>query len=128
MTRGNTQNVRINMLLKYKSNQHSIFNEWHAAQTSKKIHEVWKVKANEGKRIASSIPYGYMRAPDEKNKWIVDEKAAEVVKRIFDLCLQGVGIGKIASTLEKENVLNPTAHFIEQGINTRNPLRAPLKI
>ena len=56
-----------------------------------------------------------MRAPDEKNKWIVDEKAAEVVKRIFDLCLQGVGIGKIASTLEKENVLNPTAHFIEQG-------------
>lgn len=104
---------------------YNIFNEWHAAQTSKKIHEVWKVKANEGKRIASSIPYGYMRAPDEKNKWIIDEEAAEVVKRIFDLCLQGVGIGKIASTLEKENVLNPTAHFIEQGVNTRNPLRVP---
>ena len=107
---------------------YNIFNEWHAAQTSKKIHEVWKVKANEGKRIASSIPYGYMRAPDEKNKWIVDKKAAEVVKRIFDLCLQGVGIGKIASMLEKEKIFNPTAHFIEQGINTRNPLRAPLKI
>lgn len=104
---------------------YNIFNEWHAAQTSKKIHGVWKVKANEGKRIASSVPYGYLRAPDGKNEWIVDEDAAKIVKYIFDLCLQGYGVGKIASKLEKEGILNPTAYFISKGITTRNPLRIP---
>lgn len=104
---------------------YNIFNEWHAAQTSKKIHEVWKVKANEGKRIASSVPYGYLRAPDGKNEWIVDEDAAKIIKYIFDLCLQGYGVGKIASRLEKEEILNPTAYFISKGITTRNPLRIP---
>ena len=72
---------------------YNIFNEWHAAQTSKKIHDVWKMKANEGKRISSSVPYGYLRSPNEKNTWIIDEEAAQVVRHIFDLCLQGFGIG-----------------------------------
>lgn len=104
---------------------YNIFNEWHAAQTSKKIHEVWKVKANEGKRIASSVHYGYLRASDGKNKWILDEEAAKIVKYIFELCLQGYGIGKIVSKLEREEILNPTAYAISKGIRTRNPLKVP---
>ena len=102
---------------------YNIFNEWHAAQTSKKIHDVWKMKANEGKRISSSVPYGYLRSPDKKNAWIIDEEAAKVVRYIYDLCLQGFGIGQIATKLEEEQIPNPTAHFISMGIKTRNPLR-----
>lgn len=71
---------------------YNIFNEWHAAETSKKIHEVWKIKASEGKRVSSAVPYGYMKDPDNHEQWIIDEEAAKVVRHIFDLCLQGLGM------------------------------------
>lgn len=101
---------------------YNIFNEWHAAETSKKIHEVWKIKAAEGKRVSSAVPYGYVKAPDNHEQWIVDEEAAKVVRHIFDLCLQGMGIGKIASQLEREEILNPTAYWLSKGVKTKNKL------
>lgn len=104
---------------------YNIFNEWHAAETSKKIHEVWKVKAAEGKRVSSAVPYGYMKAPNNHEQWLIDKEAAKVVKRIFNLCLQGLGIGKIASQLEREGVLNPTAYWQSKGLKTRNKLNTP---
>lgn len=81
---------------------HSIFNEWYAAQTSKKIRAVWQMKASSGKRVGSSVPYGYMKSPEDKGKWIIDEEAAEVVRKIFSLSLSGRGISQIARQLEQE--------------------------
>lgn len=94
---------------------HNIFNEWYAAQTSKKIRAVQKMKADSGKRIGTSVPYGYMKDPNNSDKWIIDEPAAEIVKRIYKLCLEGKGPSKIANQLTAEGILVPTAYFITNG-------------
>ena len=96
---------------------HNIFNEWYAAQTSKKIRAVWQMKAASGKRVSSTVPYGYMKSPEDKEKWIIDEEAAEVVRKIFSLALAGRGISQIAVQLEREKVLIPTAYKIEKGLS-----------
>lgn len=101
---------------------HHIFNEWYAAQTSKKIRAVNEMKAKNGKRVGSSVPYGYKKAEKDKEQWIVDEPAAEVVRKIFSLCLAGKGPTQIAKILEKEKILVPTAYFQSTGRKTRNPL------
>ena len=67
----------------------NIFNEWYAAQTSKKIRAVWQSKAAKGERVSPSIPYGYMASQEDKKQWIVDPTAAEVVKHIYALCIGG---------------------------------------
>ncbi len=97
---------------------HNIFNEWYAAQTSKKIRAVWQMKAANGKRVSSTVPYGYMKSPDDKEKWIIDEEAAEVVRKIFSLALASRGISQIAVQLEREKVLVPTAYKIEKGLSS----------
>ena len=66
---------------------HNIFNEWYAAQTSKKVRAVWAMKAANGKRSNFRVPYGYKRDEFDKEKWLVDEPAAGVVRRIYHLCL-----------------------------------------
>ncbi|MBQ6381035.1 MAG: recombinase family protein [Clostridia bacterium] len=104
---------------------YNIFNEWHAAETSKKVHEVWKVKAAEGKRIASAIPYGYIKSPDNHEQWIIDPEAAKIVRQIYDMCLQGLGNGKIAGKLEKAGILSPTAYYHSKGIRTNKQLKSP---
>ena len=65
----------------------NIINEWYAKDTSKKIRAVMKSKGEAGEHLCTNPPYGYMKDPDNKKRWIVDEAAAEVVKRIFTLCL-----------------------------------------
>ncbi len=97
---------------------HNIFNEWYAAQTSKKIRAVWQMKAASGKRVSSTVPYGYMKSPDDKEKWIIDEEAAEVVRKIFSLALAGRGVSQIARQLEQEKILIPTAYKIEKGLSS----------
>ena len=94
---------------------HNIFNEWYAAQTSKKIRAVWAMKAANGKRVGSSVPYGYLKDPEDKEKWNIDEPAAEVVRRIYAMCLDGLGPMQIANRLSDERVMNPTAHRLSQG-------------
>ena len=96
----------------------NIFNEWHAAQTSKKIRAVWKAKADKGERVSSVIPYGYKKSEDNPKQWVIDEDAAKVVRYIFDLCLQGLGPTKIGRRLENEQILSPTAYFISVGRKT----------
>ncbi|MDY5231488.1 MAG: recombinase family protein, partial [Eubacteriales bacterium] len=76
------------------------------------------MKAASGKRISSTVPYGYMKSPEDKEKWIIDEEAAEVVRRIFSLSLAGRGIAQIARQLEQEKILIPTAYKIEKGLST----------
>ena len=69
----------------------NIINEWYAKDTSKKIRAVMKSKGEAGEHLCTNPPYGYMKDPDNKKRWVVDEEAAEVVKRIFALCLEGYG-------------------------------------
>lgn len=99
----------------------NIFNEWYAASTSKKIRAVHQMKAANGKRVGSTVPFGYRKDPDDKEKWLIDEPAAEVVKRIFALCLAGNGPMKIAKILEREKVLVPCAYYDTIGRKHSNP-------
>ena len=103
----------------------NIFNEWYAAQTSKKIRAVWKNKAANGKRVSSSVPFGYVRNQQDKEDWLVDEPAAEVVRKIYALCLDGRGPSQIARQLEQEKVLIPTAYYASLGRKTRKQYTDP---
>ena len=96
----------------------NIFNEWHAASTSKKVRAVWASKAAQGKRVSHIVPYGYVRDKDDIEVWHIDEEAAVVVRRIYDLCLSGKGPSQIAKILEAEKIPTPSEHFIKTG---RNP-------
>lgn len=99
---------------------HNIFNEWYAAQTSKKVRAVWAMKAANGKRANFRVPYGYKRDKDDQEKWLVDEPAAAVVRRIYSFCLAGKGPEQIARILQKEKVLTPTAYYYSVGSSSAN--------
>ena len=89
----------------------NVFNEWHAANTSKKIRAVLECNWRKGKYTNWAYPYGYKAGQDEKRTAVIDEEAAAVVRRIFDLRLQGNSARAIARTLTDEGIPNPTAHY-----------------
>ena len=99
---------------------YNIFNEWYAEQTSKKIKAVWKSKADNGERVSSAVPFGYMKSPDNTKQWIIDEPAAKVVRYIFELCLAGLGPMKIARRLENEEIVCPTEYYYRIGRKATN--------
>ena len=101
---------------------HNLFNEWYASQTSKKIRQVWQSKSDNGERVSARIPYGYKKDIDNPKQWVIDEPAAKVVRYIYQLALEGLGVRKIARRLEDEEILTPTAYFHSIGRKTRNPL------
>ena len=92
----------------------NVFNEWHAANTSKKIRTVLKANAREGKYHARKAPYGYVKGDDEKKTPIIDEEAAAVVKRIFEMRASGLSPHKIADILNAEGILNPSRYSMEK--------------
>ena len=94
----------------------NIINEWYAKDSSKKVRAVFKAKGEAGKHLATVPPYGYMKNPNDKQQWIVDEEAAAVVKKIFQLCLDGYGTSQIAKRLRQEQILTPRAHWVTSGI------------
>ena len=94
---------------------HTIFNEWYAAQTSKKIRQVWKTKSEHNMRVSHRIPFGYVRDKDDKEKWLIDEEAAKVVRHIFELYLSGMGTERIARRLQEEKVLTPNSYYASIG-------------
>ena len=100
----------------------NIINEWYAKDTSKKIRAVMKSKGEAGEHLCTNAPYGYMKDADNKKRWIVDEAAAEVVRRIFALCLEGYGPSQIARILKEDKVITPTIHFQRTGRAIRNQL------
>lgn len=100
----------------------NIINEWYAKDTSKKIRAVMKSKGEAGEHLCTNPPYGYMKDPTDKKRWIVDEEAAEVVKRIFALCLDGYGPSQIARILKADKVVTPTVYYQRMGKATRSPL------
>lgn len=90
-----------------------LFNEWHAKNTSQKVRNVFRNKGMAGLPTTSKLPYGYIKDPDDKNKWLVDEYAASVVRKIFDLCIKGYGPAQIANQLKAEKILTPL-HYWEK--------------
>ena len=95
----------------------NIINEWYAKDTSKKIRAVFKAKGESGKPLCTKPPYGYLKDPNDKHLWIVDEKAAQIVREIFKLCMDGYGSTQIANILTERKVENPTAHAKRMGMN-----------
>ena len=96
-------------------------NELHAKDTSRKVRAVKKLQAERGVPLTVNVPFGYRKDPEDKTKWVVDEAAALVVKRIFKLCMEGRGPMQIAKLLQEEKVLNPTAYKKHEGIKTPSP-------
>lgn len=94
----------------------NIFNEFYAKDTSRKIRAVVKAKGQSGKPIASTPVYGYLKDPQDKNHWIVDEEAAAVVREIFAFCIKGYGVSQIANELTRRKIEIPTAHLVSLGI------------
>ncbi len=90
-----------------------LFNEWHAKNTSQKVRNYFRNKGLSGVSITTKLPYGYVKDPNDKNKWLVDEYAASIVKKIFDLCLKGFGPSQIANKLKEEKILRPY-HYWKQ--------------
>lgn len=94
----------------------NIMNEWYAKDTSNKIRAVFKARMQNGKRCSGAIPYGYKRDPEDKNHLLIDEEAADVVRRIYQMVLDGMGAKAIADKLSEDKVLIPSA-YLEQCKN-----------
>ena len=88
----------------------NIMNEWYAKDTSNKIKAVFKSRMKDGLRCSGSIPYGYKRTNGDKQTLVVDEPAAEIVRKVFRLASQGIGVTAIAERLTAEKVLIPSAY------------------
>lgn len=101
------------------------FNEWHAKNTSDKVRKIFKSKGESGKPLTSNPPFGYMKSPDDKYQWIIDEPAAEIVKRIFKMCVSGMGPSQIANKLSAEKVPTPTEYWISVGRKCGKPPSVP---
>ena len=105
----------------------NIMNEWYAKDTSKKIRSTFQAKGKSGKHVASSTPYGYLKSETDKNKWIVDEEAAEVVRQIFQWTLDGFGPYQISQLLKEKKVEIPAVHMGRsgQGLNRNKTFKDP---
>ena len=93
-----------------------LFNEWHAKNTSQKVRNVFKNKGMSGIPLTTNPPYGYLKNPDNPYEWVVDEYPAKIVKRIFDLCVSGLGPSQIARILREEEIPTPVEYFYSIGI------------
>ncbi len=88
----------------------NIINEWYAKDTSKKIKAVFRAKGLSGKHLCCVAPYGYIKDPQDKEHWIVDDEAAEIVRKIYKLCMQGYGPTQIARMLTEQQIETPTLY------------------
>lgn len=96
------------------------FNEFYARDTSRKIRAVQKAKGERGVPLTTNVPYGYVKDPENPRRWVVDPVAADVVKRIFSMCMEGRGPMQIANQLKSDKVLTPSSYRALQGIKTPN--------
>lgn len=103
----------------------NVFNEWYAKDTSKKIRAVFKAKGNSGKHLTNNPPFGYIKDPNDKEKWIIDEEAAVTVKRIFEMFSNGVRMPEIARKLTQEKVETPTLYNLKHGKKIRRTSEFP---
>ena len=93
----------------------NIMNEWYARDISKKRRISNKIKGNAGEPMGQP-PYGYIKDPNDPKHWIVDDEAAQVVRRVYSMTLEGFGTEQIAAQLEKDDVLTPRVYWLTKGI------------
>ena len=93
----------------------NLFNEWYARDISKKRRISNKIKGNAGEPMGQP-PYGYIKDPNDPKHWIVDDEAAQVVRRVYSMTLEGFGTEQIAAQLEKDDVLTLRAYWLTKGI------------
>ena len=93
----------------------NLFNEWYARDISKKRRISNKIKGNAGEPMGQP-PYGYIKDPNDPKHWVVDDEAAQVVRRVYSMTLEGFGTEQIATQLEKDGVLTPRAYWLTKGI------------
>ena len=96
-----------------------LFNEWHAKNTSQKVKNVFKNKGNSGVPLTTNPPFGYTR------EWEIDEPAAEVVRKIFNLCIKGYGPTQIAKQLKAAEIMTPCEYWISIGRTCSKPPAKP---
>ena len=89
-------------------------NELYARDTAKKIKSTLKMKGESGKHLTTILPFGFIKDKDDKDKWLIDETAAIVIRKIFNLCANGFGPLQIAKRLRAEEVLIPTAYYAQR--------------
>ena len=102
-----------------------LFNEWHAKNTSDKVRKVMQSKGMSGKPLTTNPPFGYMKSPENKDVWIIDESAAKVVRKIFDLCVSGLGPTQIAKRLKADEIMTPTEYWNSIGKKCSKPPEKP---
>lgn len=93
----------------------NIMNEWYARDISRKVRSSHKLRGNAGVPLCQP-PYGYKKDPERKGFWMVDEEAADVVRRIYQLCIEGLGTEKTAALLHREQVLKPASYWASKGV------------
>lgn len=96
----------------------NIMNEWYLRDCSRKIRSTLKAKGNDGKHISSVAIYGYKKDPEDSSHWLIDEEAAEVVRRIFRLTVEGYSTHQIANMLAEEKVERPSYYLEKHGYGT----------
>ena len=94
----------------------NIINEWAARDASRKVKAVFKAKGMEGKPLKVHCLYGYKKDPNDKNNWLIDPEAAVIVKRIFQMCIDGMGPFQIAHKLADEKIERPSYYHGKQGL------------
>ena len=102
-----------------------LFNEWHAKNTSQKVRNVFKSKGMSGAPLTTNPPFGYLKDPESRNGWIVDEEASKTVRQIFAWCIDGLGPTQIAKRLKAAKVPTPTEHWGNIGRNCSKPPAVP---
>ena len=94
----------------------NIMNEWYLRDQSRKVSAAYKIKGNSGKHTSTHAIYGYKKDPEDKDHWIIDEEAAAVVRRIFQMSIEGHGGYEIAQILTREKVESPSYYLASRGI------------
>ena len=96
----------------------NIMNEWYIRDSSRKVTTVLRARGMEGKNTANNAIYGYRKSEEDKNQWVIDEEAAEVVRRIYRMSLEGKGPYEIARILSEEQIERPSYYLAKRGLGT----------
>ena len=96
----------------------NIMNEWYIRDSSRKVTTVLRARGMEGKHTTNNAIYGYRKSEEDKNQWVIDEEAAEVVRRIYRMSLEGKGPYEIARILSEEQIERPSYYHAKRGLGT----------
>ena len=96
----------------------NIMNEWYIRDSSRKVTTVLRARGMDGKHTTNNAIYGYRKSEEDKNQWVIDEEAAEVVRRIYRMSLEGKGPYEIARILSEEQIERPSYYLAKRGLGT----------